>query len=192
MQSIESKAPWFAVTVKPNHDKAVAAALQVRGLEVFLPLYRARRRWSDRMKELQLPLFPGYVFCRFTRESRAVVLSTPGITSVVGFGHQPAPIPETEIESVRITVASGLPLSPWPFLRAGDRVRIEHGPLAGIEGVLLQIKDGWRVVVSIELLQRSVAVEVDRDMVARVYPAPIMDRSGFAWSGSKEVAYARF
>ncbi len=192
MQPDRAKAPWFAVTVKPNHDKAVATALQLRGLEVFLPLYRTRRRWSDRIKELQLPLFPGYVFCRFARESRAAVLSTPGVTSVVGFGHQPAPIPELEIESVRITVASGLPLAPWPFLRAGDRVRLEYGPLAGIEGILLQIKDGWRVVVSVELLQRSVAVEVDRDMVARVRPVAVKDSSGFAWTAPAEVACARF
>ena len=164
---------WFAVTVKPNHERAAAQALDAKGLEVFLPLYRARRRWTDRVKELDLPLFGGYVFCRFERPEKARVLATPAVTSVVGFGHQPASIPESEIESVRMLVASGLPLGPWPLLRVGQRVRIGAGPLAGVEGVLSRIKDGWRVVVSVELLQRAVAAEVDRDIVAAAAPWPM-------------------
>ena len=157
---------WFAVTVKPNHERTAAQALGDKGLEVFLPLYRARRRWTDRVKQLDLPLFGGYVFCRFERPDKARVLATPAVTSVVSFGRQPAAIPEPEIESLRTLVSSGLPVGPWPFLRVGERVRIEAGPLAGVEGVLTQLKDAWRVVVSVELLQRSVAAEVDRDVVA--------------------------
>ena len=159
---------WFALTVKPNHERAAAQSLEAKALEAFLPLYRARRRWSDRIKELELPLFAGYVFCRFAALERAHALATPGVTSVVGFGHTPAPVPEAEIESVRAMVSSGLPLSPWPFLRVGERVRIEAGPLCGVEGILMQVKDAWRVVVSVELLQRSVAAEVERDVVAVV------------------------
>ncbi len=159
---------WFALTVKPNHERAAAQALEAKALEAFLPLYRARRRWSDRFKELELPLFAGYVFCRFAALERARALATPAVTSVVGFGHKPAPVPEAEIESVRAMVSSGLPLSPWPFLRVGERVRIEAGPLCGVEGILMQVKDAWRVVVSVELLQRSVAAEVERDVVAVV------------------------
>ncbi len=162
---------WFAVTVKPRHEKAVARALESKGLESFLPLYRSRRRWSDRMKDIDLPLFPGYVFCRFPRADRARVLATPGAGSVVGFGGRPADIPEVEVESVRTLTASGMVVGPCPYLQAGERVRIEAGPLAGVEGVVTQIKDAWRVVVSVELLQRSVAAEVEREAVARVRPA---------------------
>ena len=144
--------------------------MESKGLEAFLPLYRARRRWSDRVKELELPLFAGYVFCRFPRQERGCVLATPSIRSVVGFGNQPVAVPDVEIESVRALVASGLVLSPWPFLRVGARVRIEAGPLAGVEGILSQVKDAWRVVVNVELLQRSVAAEVERDAVAMVTP----------------------
>ncbi len=161
---------WFALTVKPNHEKAAAQSLECKGWEVFLPLYRARRRWSDRIKELELPLFAGYVFCRCVRPDRAGVLATPAVTSVVGFGHRPAVIPDAEIESVRTLVASGLPLNLWPLLRVGERVRIEAGPLAGVEGTLTQLKDAWRVVVSVELLQRSVAAEVERSVVGRANP----------------------
>jgi transcription antitermination factor NusG len=170
MSSAPPVPQWFAVTVKPNHEKAAAQSLDCKGWEVFLPLYRARRRWSDRIKELDMPLFAGYVFCRFVRPDKARVLATPGVTSVVGFGNRPAAVPDVEIESVRTLVASGLALSPWPFLRVGERVRIEAGPLAGVEGTLTQLKDAWRVVVNVELLQRSVAAEVERDVVSRVNP----------------------
>jgi transcription antitermination factor NusG len=159
---------WYALTVKPNHEKAAAQALGCKSLESFLPLYHSRRRWSDRIKELDLPLFAGYVFCRFAEGERAQVLATPGVTSVVGFGSQPAPVTEEEIRAVRTMIASGLPLGPWPYLRVGERVRIEAGPLSGLEGILTQVKDVWRVVVSVELLQRSVAAEVDRDVLAVV------------------------
>jgi len=108
------------------------------------------------------------VFCRFSAGERARVLATPGVTSVVGFGNKPAAVSEVEINSVRTLVSSGLPLSPWPFLRVGERVRIEAGPLAGVEGVLSQVKDAWRVVVNVEILQRSVVAEVERDVVAVV------------------------
>lgn len=161
---------WFAVTVRPNHERTAAQALAAKGLEPFLPLYRARRRWTDRVKQLDLPLFGGYVFCRFERREKTRVLATPAVISVVGFGHEPASIPESEIESLRTLVTSGLQLGPWPFLRVGQRVRIEAGPLAGVHGVLTQVKDAWRVVVSVELLRRAVAVEVDREVVAAAAP----------------------
>ncbi|MCC7176737.1 MAG: UpxY family transcription antiterminator [Bryobacterales bacterium] len=181
MRSVCDLPQWFAVTVKPNHEKAAAQSLECKGWEAFLPLYRARRRWSDRVKELDLPLFAGYVFCRFARAERGQVLATPAVTSVVGFGNQPAAVPEVEIDSVRTLAASGLALSPWPFPRVGERVRIEYGPLAGVEGILAQLKDAWRVVVSVELLQRSVAAEVDRAAISRVNPAP-RGRPAGAWT----------
>jgi transcription antitermination factor NusG len=166
---------WYALTVKPNHERAAAQALASKDLETFLPLYRSQRRWSDRIKELELPLFAGYVFCRFPSPERARILSTPGVNSVVGFGNQPAPVDDGEIRAVRTLVASGLSMGPWPFLRVGERVRVEAGPLCGVEGIVTQVKDAWRVVVSIELLQRSIAAEVDRDslaMATRPAPAP--------------------
>jgi transcription antitermination factor NusG len=164
---------WYALTVKPNHERAAAQALASKALETFVPLFRSRRCWSDRIKELEQPLFAGYVFCRFPGTERARILSTPGVNSVVGFGNQPAPLDDGEIRAVRSLVASGLPVGPWPFLRVGERVRVEAGPLCGVEGILTQVKDAWRVVLSIELLQRSIAAEVDRDslsMVARSAP----------------------
>jgi transcription antitermination factor NusG len=168
MMLAESNSCWYALTVKPNHEKAAAGALEYRGMQSFLPLYRSRRRWSDRFRELDLPLFAGYIFCRFQREERSLVLATPGVNSVVGLGRAPEAVPEEEIESVRRLVSSRLPVTPWPFLRAGERVRIEAGPLRGLEGILTQVKDAWRVVVSVELLQRSVAAEVDRDVLSVV------------------------
>jgi transcription antitermination factor NusG len=168
MEQTRSLAQWYALTVKPNHERAAADALQWKGWETFLPTYRCRRRWSDRIKELELPLFAGYVFCRFPALEKARILSTPSVVSVVGFAGRPTAVSEEEIEAVRRMTGSGLRVGPWPFLRVGQRVRIAAGPLCGLEGILLQLKDAWRVVVSIELLQRSVAAEVERDMVEAI------------------------
>lgn len=179
MPAGEALTRWFAVTVKPQHERAAAHALRVKGLEDFLPLYRARRRWSDRVKELELPLFPGYVFCRFQAGERARVLSTPSIRSIVGFGNAPAPVADEEIARIQAMMASGLPLGPWPYLRVGQRVKIEQGPLRGLEGMLVQLKDSCRLVANVEILQRSVAVEIDRDTVA-----PVLRRGGLNLPGS--------
>jgi len=167
-QDLEAHSPprWFALTVRPQHEKTTARTLRSQGLEDFLPLYRCRRRWSDRIKELELPLFAGYVFCRFDPESRLSVLTTPGVTSIVSFGGRPAPAADCEILALQKSVASGYPLAPWPFLRSGQRVRIDRGPLAGLEAILVRTKDFWRVILSVELLQRSVAVEIDRDVIS--------------------------
>lgn len=160
--------PWFALTVKPRHEKAAAGNLRVRGLEDFLPLYRARRRWSDRTQTVEMPLFPGYVFCRFDRRERLHALSTPGITSVVGFAGAAAPIGDAEIDSIRAVLRSGLRVEPYPYLKAGERIRIEDGALAGVQGTVVREKGGCRVVINVELLQRSVAVEVDRETLTAI------------------------
>jgi transcription antitermination factor NusG len=173
---------WFALTVKPRHERAAAGALRVKGLEDLLPLYRTRRRWSDRMKELELPLFPGYVFCRFAARQRTAVLATPGVRSIVGFGRQATPVEEEEIGAIRAMIASGLPLGPWPYLRAGQRIRIEGGPLRGVEGILLEASDACRVVVSVNLLQRSVAVQVDRQAIGPAGESGSVLDPVFAWS----------
>jgi|SRR5580658_5003147 transcription antitermination factor NusG len=159
---------WFALTAKPRHEKTVAESLRGKGLESFVPLYRTRRQWTDRVRSVDLPLFPGYVFCRFAYASRLPVLNTPGVTSVVGFSDVPTPVADDEIMRVRAIEASGLPTHPWPYLRVGQRARIERGSLEGLEGVLIREKDSLRVVVSVELLRRAVAVEIDRDMICAV------------------------
>ena len=163
--------PWFALTAKPRHEKAVAENLRSKGLESFLPLYRVRRHWSDRIKSVDLPLFPGYVFCRFAYASRLPVLNTPGVRSVVGFANAPAPIADQEISRIQAIQASGLPAQPWPYVQVGQMARIEYGSLAGLEGVLIREKDSLRVVVSVELLQRAVAIEIDRDIIRAVQGA---------------------
>ncbi len=117
------------------------------------------------MKELELPLFPGYVFCRFAAAEKAAVLGIPGVRSIVSFANQPAPIPDDEVESVRALLRAGLPVRPWPSLEIGRRVRIESGPLAGVQGVLLKFKNEWQVVVNVEILRRSVVAEVEADAV---------------------------
>jgi transcription antitermination factor NusG len=136
------------------------------GLATFVPWHGVRRRWSDRVKILQQNLFPGYVFCRSTFSERRLVLNQGGVRGVVSFDSCPALIPDDEISSLRRAVASDLPLGPWPFLSVGQRVRIEKGSLAGMEGTLARDSTAWRVVVTINALQRSIAVEIDRDMIA--------------------------
>lgn len=159
---------WFALTVKHQHERGVEAALKAWRLDAFLPTYRLRRRWSDRLKELEAPLFPGYVFGRFGPAERVRVLRIPGVARVVGFGGMPAPVAEKEIDAIRLALASKLPIGPWPYPKTGDRVRVEAGPLRGVEGVLLGNKDKLRLVLSVQLLQRSVAVEVAADEIAPV------------------------
>lgn len=161
-------APWYALTVKPRHERVTARSLRSKGLEEFSPVYRARRVWCDRIKELETELFPGYVFCRFSYEQRLLVLTTPGVTSIVGFGKRPVPVDDQEIEAVRAVVASGLPIQPWPYLRAGQRVRIEQGCLEGVAGIVLRDRDAFRVLINVEILQRTVAVEIDRALLSPI------------------------
>jgi transcription antitermination factor NusG len=160
-----SNPSWFAIRVRPKHEKATALTLGRHGFEEYVPLHRVRRRWSDRVRELDAVLFPGYIFCRFPRHDRLRVLNSPGVESIVGFGKTDIPVDDAEIQAVRTLIASGRPLAPWPFLRIGQSVAIESGPLAGLRGMVLRGQDSWRVVVSVEALDRSLAVVVDRDMI---------------------------
>jgi transcription antitermination factor NusG len=161
----DQEAQWFALKVRSCHENTASLALKNQGFAEFMPTYRARRRWSDRFKDIDLPLFPGYVFCRFNPKNRLPVLKLPGITGVVSFGQGPHPLDESEIERIRTLVECGLPVQPWPYLHVGDRVRIEAGALSGLEGILVQVKNEFRLVVSLNLLQRSVAVEIDSHRV---------------------------
>jgi len=160
--------PWYGVQVRPRFEKLAAAALRGKGYEEFLPLYQVRNRWADRFKIVELPLFTGYVFCRLNVHERLPVLTTPGVISIVGAGRTPVPVDEKEIEAIQAIAKSGTPAAPWPFLKEGQRVRVARGALRDIEGILVTIKNAFRVVVSVTLLQRSVAVEVDRDAICPV------------------------
>jgi transcription antitermination factor NusG len=160
---------WFALTVRHQHERSVEGVLCAAGVDTFLPLYRARRRWADRVKDLDAPLFPGYVFARFPLRDRVRIVKTPGVARIVGFAGLPAPVAEQEIDTVRAALASKLPLGPWPYLlKAGGRVRIERGPLRGLEGTLLREGNCLRLVLGVELLQRSLAVEVDPEMIGPI------------------------
>ena len=161
MQPGNRSHPWFALRVRSRYENTVATILGGKGYEWFLPLYKSRRPWSDRIKEIQLPLFPGYVFCRFNVQKRLPILTTPGVVAIVGIGKCPIPVDDGEIAAIQATVRSGLPSRPWPFLEIGQRVRVEYGPLCGLEGILVDLKGQHRLVLSVNLLQRSVAVEVD-------------------------------
>ena len=162
--------PWFALQIRSRYEKIAATLLRGKGYELFLPLYKSRRCWSDRIKELELPLFPGYLFCRFDPLDRLPILVTPGVIQVVGIGRNPAPVDDAEITNIQTAVQSGLPRQPWPFLQVGQRVKVKRGPLQGLEGILLDFKGRQRLVLSVTLLQRSVAIEVDG---AWVDPLPL-------------------
>lgn len=157
--------PWFALRLRSNFEQTAALLLENRGYEVFLPTYRTRRRWTDRVKEIQVPLFAGYVFCRLDINRRLPVLTTPGVVGIVGVGKVPAPVSDGEVASVRTIVESRIFSQPWPYLAIGDRIVVERGPLAGAEGILSCTKGEYRLIASVSLLQRSVAVELDRDWV---------------------------
>jgi transcription antitermination factor NusG len=159
---------WHALYTRHQHEKVVAQALLGKGFEVFLPQYRTVHRWKDRQKELLLPLFPNYVFIRGGLDRMLILVTTPGIHSLVSWGGRPADIPSEEIEAVRRLVESSLQVEPHPFLRCGDRVRIKSGPLEGIEGILVRKTRGYRLVLSVEMLSKSAAVEVDVSMVERL------------------------
>lgn len=142
-------------------EGTIAAQLEGQGFECFLPKYKSIREWSDRKKEVEQPLFPGYVFCRFEYTQRQSVVVTPGVMQVVGCGRTPMPVEDREIEAIQIAVASGISSQPWPYLEVGERVKIHTGKLIGLEGILVNFKGNHRVVLSVSLLQRSVALEVD-------------------------------
>jgi transcription antitermination factor NusG len=164
-KSNESALPWYAVHTRSNSERLVYRVLEDKGYELFLPMYSEQRRWSDRVKQIDIPLFPGYVFCRLDSHDRVPVLQSPGVVQIVGNGNLPIPIAEEEIDAVRNVLKSNLPYKPWPSLVPGDRVIVDRGPLMGMQGVLLRIRQAHRLVVSINMLQRAVAVEIDASWV---------------------------
>jgi len=157
---------WFALTVKPRRETLAVQGLSSKGIESFLPSHVVRRRWSDRIKVVSEPIFPGYIFCRTSLASP--VLPVPGVQGFVSFAGQPQRIPDQEIEGIMRMTASGLPLEPLAYLCAGDRVRVTHGPLAGVEGILWECEAQSQFVVGIEMLGRSVAVKLDQAVLEQL------------------------
>ena len=151
---------WYAAYTCARHEKYVSRQLQDRAIENFLPTYRSVRHWKDRCKEIELPLFAGYVFVRLASDDRIRVLQIPGVVRFVSFNGKPARLESNEIESLRNGVVNGLRAEPHPFLKVGQRVRVKRGPLAGTEGILLRKKDRLRLVISLDLIMRSIATEV--------------------------------
>jgi transcription antitermination factor NusG len=154
-------AAWCALYTRHQHEKTVAEMLEVKGFEVFLPLYESVRRWKDRKKLLSLPLFPGYVFVRGAIEQRLPVLTTPGVHMIISRGERIATIPEDEIQAIKRSIDGKLRVEPHPFLQCGERVRVIRGSLEGVEGVLTRKKNLFRLVLSVEMLAQSVSVEID-------------------------------
>jgi len=152
---------WYAAYTSANHEKCVAQQLEWRSVEHFLPVYESVRRWKDRRVRLQLPLFPGYVFVRLALRDRLRVLAVPGVARMVGFNGHPTPVPAVDIEAIRACLAGNRDMQPHPYVRCGQRVRVLSGPLAGFSGIVVRQKNRTRFVVSFDVLERSVAVEMD-------------------------------
>lgn len=157
----QAKYPWCAVYTRHQHERSVSEMLEAKGFEVFLPEYESLRRWKDRRKLLSLPLFPGYVFLRGALDRRLPVLTTPGVHMIISRGERVVTIPEDEIEAIRRTIEGKFRVEPHPFLRCGERVRVIRGSLEGVEGVLARKKNLYRLVLSVQMLAQSVAVEID-------------------------------
>jgi transcription antitermination factor NusG len=169
---------WYALYTRHQHEKVVANTLSTKGFQVFLPLRTVGHQWKDRIKQLPLPLYPSYVFLHTSLSRRVEVLRTPGVNEFVGFGGMPSAIPAEEIEAVRRAVDSSLQVEPYPYLKCGDHVRVKSGPLAGLEGILVRKKSLCRLVLSIEILSRSVAVEMEMSKVERLSSSAVLPFCG--------------
>lgn len=169
---------WFAAFTRHQHERAVAEALARKGLRSFLPLYPMKKRWSDRVKTIEMPLFPCYVFVEANFNRRLAMLETPGIHFLVSGATGPVEIPHSEIEGIQMALSSHFLVEPFPFLNRGDHVRVAVGPLQGLEGILVRKKGRERLVLSIEMLAKSVAVEIDGSLVERT-SAPASRFRGF-------------
>ena len=167
---------WFALQIRSRWEGTTAGLLRGKGLETLLPTYSTKRKWSDRFKVVEAPLFPGYVFCRFDVHNRLPVLITPGVISVVGRGKTPIAVDDREILSIQSAVASGIRMEPWPYVEIGERVRVKDDVLDGMEGILTNFKGSDRVVISVSLLRRSVALEIDRSRITPLGSPRIMPR----------------
>ena len=156
---------WYALQVRTRWESSTSLLLSGKGYQTLLPTYSVKKSWSGKLREVNAPLFPGYVFCQFNVHNRLPVLVTPGVIAVVGRGKVPVPVEDGEIAAIQALVSSGHEAEPWPFLELGQRVRIESEPFEGLEGILINSKGNHRIVLSVSLLRRSVALEIDRSCV---------------------------
>lgn len=161
---------WYAIRVRPRSEKIVATTLREKGYDEFVPFYRKRSRWSDRIKTVEVPLFPGYVFCHSDVGGKPPLIYTPNVIGLLSFGGTPAVLSNDEIDLVKRVIHSGANAEPWPYLREGERVRIQKGALEGIEGIIVRAKSDWRLVLSVDALCRSVAVEIYTEWVMPIGP----------------------
>lgn len=168
---------WFALQTKSRCEKKVEYLLTQKGYECFLPTYQQKRQWSDRIVELELPLFPTYVFCCFVPSAIGKAVLTPGINRIVGFGGSPIAVPAKEIEALQLLARSSLLREPWEHIPIGAMIQVETGPLAGVQGILTSVDNKRRLVVSVTLLQRSVAIQLDKDTLLSVISNPKRDRN---------------
>jgi transcription antitermination factor NusG len=163
--------PWFAILARTGRERNATSLLENTGYECYLPVSKSVRRWSDRVKETEIPLFPGYFFCRMNPHNRLPVLTTPGVIQIVGVGKTPIAVEEEEIAAIERAGKSGVPLMPWPYVQVGHVAAIKQGPLRGLTGIVVKIKSGAKLILSVSLLQRSVAVEIDRSWIGEVVAA---------------------
>lgn len=164
--------PWFAILARTGREKAVSVLLGNSGFECYLPMSKITRRWSDRVRAFEAPLFPGYLFCRMNPDNRMPVLMTPGVFQIVGRGRKPLPVEEQEIAAIQRVEKSDLSTTSWPYLQVGQVARIDAGPLRGMSGIVIESKSGLKLVLTVSLLQRSMAVEIDRSWIGAAYPFP--------------------
>ena len=162
---------WFALRVKSHFEKSVAAAAHQKGFEEFLPLYQSRHNWSDRSKSLEVPLFPGYVFCRLEADRRFPLLTIPGVVHLVSTGKTPVTVDDVEISAIQNAIRSRLRVEPCPFVESGNQVRLGSGPLDGLDGFLIQVGKQHRFVVNLSALRRAVAVDIEREWVESAIPS---------------------
>jgi transcription antitermination factor NusG len=174
---------WYAVRVRSNFEQTTAAYLEAVGHQVFVPTYEQRKQGSDRIRRVRLPLFPGYVICRMDINLRMPVLTAPGVVHIVGFGNDFVPVPDQEIEAVRHILTAQVQVERWPYLAVGERVRIVEGPLAGLTGILVDVRAKQRLIVSVHLLQRSVAAAVNREAVRPERHSGLLDHHDIRHEG---------
>jgi transcription antitermination factor NusG len=182
-------AQWFALSVKPRFDKVVAQALETKGYDTLLPLYRKQHKYGTRSRDSELPLFPGYVCCRFNVHARLPVLTTPGVIQILGVGNIPSPLSDVEVQSLQTAMKARFPVEPYPFVEAGRKVRINGGALSGVEGIVISCNQRLRLVLSITLLRRSVLLEIDRDQVSSGGDPDWRERD--VWTASSSLGVVR-
>jgi transcription antitermination factor NusG len=171
MSKRDQQWPWFAILARTGRERNATLLLENTGYECYLPVSKFVRKWSDRVKQTEVPLFPGYFFCRMNPHNRLPVLTTPGVIQIVGVGKTPIAVEEQEIAAIQQAGKSGIPVMPWPYMEVGHLARIKEGPLKGLTGIVVKIKSGAKLVLSVSLLQRSVAVEIDRRWITEASTA---------------------